>query len=93
MSAHAKDFEDYLYAVSEPARTTLEQVRREIRTAVPQAVETISYRMPTLEYRGKGLLGPSASKDHCSLHLMGYIPTELERPGEISQRGPASVDP
>jgi uncharacterized protein YdhG (YjbR/CyaY superfamily) len=34
--------------------------------------------MPTFRYKGKQLVGLSASKDHCSLHLMGYIPPELE---------------
>jgi uncharacterized protein YdhG (YjbR/CyaY superfamily) len=77
MSAPAKDVDEYLAAVPEPARTTLEQIRQTIRSAVPEATETISYRMPTFKYQGRPLLGLSASKDHCSLHLMGYIPTEL----------------
>ena len=91
MSAPAKDFEDYLSAVPEPARTTLEQVRRTIRAAVPDAVETISYGMPTFKYRSKGLLGLSASKDHCSLHLMGYIPAELEADLEGYDTGKGTI--
>ena len=34
--------------------------------------------MPTFRYQGKPLVALSAAKDHCSLHLMGYIPPQLE---------------
>jgi hypothetical protein len=37
MMAQAKDFDDYLAAVPEPARTTLEKLHRTIRAAVPDA--------------------------------------------------------
>src|ERR671914_1188716 len=78
MMAVAKDFDDYLAAVPEPARATLEKLRKTIHAAVPEATETISYRMPAFKYRGKPLVALAAAKDHCSLHLMGYIPAELE---------------
>lgn len=78
MAGPPKDFDDYLSGVPQPARGTLEELRRRIKTAVPEATETISYRMPTFNYKGKHLLGIAASKNHCSLHLMGYIPAELE---------------
>jgi hypothetical protein len=52
MKRPARDFDDYLAAVPEPARTTLEKVRRVIRAAVPEATETISYGLPTFSTRG-----------------------------------------
>jgi uncharacterized protein DUF1801 len=64
--------------VPEAARTTLEKLRRRIRAAVPDATEAISHRMPTFKYRGKPLVALAAAKDHCSLHLMGYVPAEVE---------------
>jgi uncharacterized protein YdhG (YjbR/CyaY superfamily) len=78
MKGPVGDFDDYLARVPEPARTTLEKLRRMIRAAVPGATETISYRLPTFKYQGKPLVALGASKDHCSLYLMGYIPPELE---------------
>jgi uncharacterized protein YdhG (YjbR/CyaY superfamily) len=72
-----KDFDDYLAGVPEPGRTTLQKLRQTIRGAVPDAVEAISYRMPTFKYRGKPLVALAAAKDHCALHMMGYIPGEL----------------
>ena len=87
----AKDFDEYLAAVPEPARTTLEKLRGTIRAAVPEATETISYRMPTFKYRGKPLVALAAAKDHCSLHLMGYIPAELEPDLEKYDTGKGSI--
>ena len=72
------DVDRYLSEVPEPARTTLATLRRTILDAVPEATEGITYRMPTFRYRGKQLVGLSAAKGHCSFHLMGYIPAELE---------------
>jgi uncharacterized protein YdhG (YjbR/CyaY superfamily) len=91
MEGPAKDFDDYLAAVPEPARTTLQKMRTVIRATVPDATEAISYRMPTFKYRGKPLVAVQASKDHCSLHLMGYIPAELERDLEGYDTGKGTI--
>lgn len=40
-----------------------------IKAVVPKAEEAIHYRIPTFKYRGP-LVGFSASRNHCSLHLM-----------------------
>jgi uncharacterized protein YdhG (YjbR/CyaY superfamily) len=78
MKGPARDFDDYLAEVPEPARTTLEKLRRMIRAAAPDATETISYRLPTFKYQGKPLVALGASKDHCAFYLMSYVPPELE---------------
>ena len=53
----AKDVEEYLAGVPEPARGTLNRVRAAVRAAAPEASEYISYRIPTFRYRGRPLLG------------------------------------
>ena len=78
VSTPADDVERYLAGLPEPSRSTLGTLRRTILDAAPEVTEGISYRMPTFRYKGKQLVGLSASKEHCSLHLMGYIPPELE---------------
>jgi uncharacterized protein YdhG (YjbR/CyaY superfamily) len=83
MKGPASDFDDYIASVPEPARTTLEKMRKTIQTALPEATETISYRLPTFKYRGKPLVALGAAKDHCSFFLMGYIPPEIE--GELEK--------
>ena len=64
------DIDSYLAAVPEPARSTLEQVRKAIRAAVPEADESISYRIPTFKFRGRPLIYFAAFKNHCSLFPM-----------------------
>lgn len=59
--------EEYLAAVPEPARSTLNSVRAAIRSAVPaEATETISYGMPAFCHKGV-LVWYAAFADHCSL--------------------------
>jgi uncharacterized protein YdhG (YjbR/CyaY superfamily) len=59
--------EDYLAALPEDQRAALEKLRETIRTAAPEATETISYQMPTFKLRGRVLVYYAAFKDHCSL--------------------------
>jgi len=62
-----KTVEDYLAAVPEPARSTLQRVRAAIRSALPaEATEVISYRIPAFNYKGP-LVWFAAFSNHCSL--------------------------
>jgi uncharacterized protein YdhG (YjbR/CyaY superfamily) len=66
----AKNVDEYLAAVPEPARTTLNTIRAVIRSAVPpETTEAITYGMPTFKYKGS-LLAFAAFKNHCSLFPM-----------------------
>jgi uncharacterized protein YdhG (YjbR/CyaY superfamily) len=66
----SNEVEEYLAAVPEPARTTLNKIRAMIRSAVPPGTtETISYRIPTFKYKG-GLVGFAAFSNHRSLFPM-----------------------
>jgi uncharacterized protein YdhG (YjbR/CyaY superfamily) len=70
--AAAKDMDEYLAGVPEPARTTLNKVRAAIRSVVPaEATEGISYGIPTFKYKG-GLVAFAAFKNHCSFFPMSY---------------------
>jgi len=69
-SAPAKNVDEYLAAVAEPARTTLNRIRAVIRSAVPpEATEAITYGIPTFKYKGS-LLAFAAFTKHCSLFPM-----------------------
>jgi uncharacterized protein YdhG (YjbR/CyaY superfamily) len=57
--------DDYLAALPEEARATLEKIRKTIKAAAPKATEVISYQMPMYKYHGM-LVGFAAFKDHCS---------------------------
>jgi len=63
----AKNVEEYLAGVPEPARSTLQKLRAAIRSAVPpQAIETISYGIPAFKHK-RVLVWFAAFSNHCSL--------------------------
>jgi uncharacterized protein YdhG (YjbR/CyaY superfamily) len=64
----ARDIDDYLTALDETNRSTLQQLRRYIRDALPDVEECISYGMPAFKIDGKTVAGFAAFKNHLS-HL------------------------
>jgi uncharacterized protein YdhG (YjbR/CyaY superfamily) len=58
----------YLAALSPAQRAQFERIRRIVRSIVPDAEETISYRIPTFKHRGKYLIYFAAFKDHMSVY-------------------------
>jgi uncharacterized protein YdhG (YjbR/CyaY superfamily) len=65
-----KNTDEYLAAVPEPARSTLNKIREMIRSAVPpEATEAISYGMPAFRYKG-ALVCFAAFQNHCSFFPM-----------------------
>ncbi len=78
MREAAKDIDTYLAAVPPEPRALLEQLRKTIRAAAPDATEAISYGMPTFKHLG-GLVAFAAFKNHCSLFPMSYAVMEAHR--------------
>lgn len=52
------------------ARATLEELRRTIKAMAPDAVESISYGVPTFKYQGRPLAYFGAAKNHRALYGM-----------------------
>ncbi len=65
-----KSVDEYLAAVPDEARATLEKLRKTIKSVVPDAVEGIGYGVVVFKYKGRGLVGYGASKNHCAFYLM-----------------------
>ena len=65
--AEPTSVDEYLAALPDAPRAVLQRLRETIRNAAPEAVETISYHMPTFKLRGRFLVSFAAFKDHCSL--------------------------
>jgi uncharacterized protein YdhG (YjbR/CyaY superfamily) len=63
------DVERYLAGLPAESRLALSRLRRIIRSIVPDAIECISYQVPTFKYLG-GLVGYAALPDHCSFFVM-----------------------
>jgi uncharacterized protein YdhG (YjbR/CyaY superfamily) len=72
----AKDVDEYLARVPDPACGTLSKVRAAIRASVPaSATEYLSYGIPTFGYEGH-LVAFAAFKKHCSFFPMSYAVIE-----------------
>ena len=64
-----QDIDEYISAFPEDVQAKLEKVRAVIRDAAPEAVEKISYQMPTFALEGN-LVHFAAHKKH-----IGFYPT------------------
>ncbi len=62
-----RSVEEYLAGLPEGSRAALEELRRTIKAAAPEATEAISYQMPAFKDQGRLLVSYAAFKDHCSL--------------------------
>jgi len=60
--------DEYVAALTPGQRKQFERVRRIVKGLVPDAEETISYRIPTFKHRGKYLIYFAAFKDHMSVY-------------------------
>lgn len=66
--------DDFLKSVEPERRRELQRLRTLAKELVPDAGETISYRMPTLTYAGKPFLGFDARKNHIGIYpFSGHV--------------------
>ena len=63
-----KTIDEYIDAFPEDVQNILERMRQTIRKAAPEAVEAISYRMPTFKLNGKNLVHFAAFKNHIGFY-------------------------
>jgi uncharacterized protein YdhG (YjbR/CyaY superfamily) len=77
-STTARDVDDYLSRLPEDSRAALEQLRQTIKSIVPEAIEVISYQIPTFKYQGRMLVSYAAFKKHLSF-FPGAAPIEAHR--------------
>jgi uncharacterized protein YdhG (YjbR/CyaY superfamily) len=74
-----REIDEYLAALDEPKRSTLQELRRTILAIVPDAEQCISYGMPAFRLRGKVIAGFAAFKNHLS-----YLPHSGSVLAEVS---------
>jgi uncharacterized protein YdhG (YjbR/CyaY superfamily) len=80
-----EDVDEYLGALEEPKRSTLQALCRTILDLeiVPDAEQVISYRVPAFRVRGKTIAGSAAFRDHVSYlpfsgSVLGALADELD---------------
>ena len=67
--------DDYIAGFPADVRRLLERLRRTIREAAPEAVEAISYQMPTFKLDGRNLVHFAAFRNHIGFYP---IPSGIE---------------
>jgi len=78
MLTHKRQFktiDEYIKTFPKDVQSILQEMRQTIRKAAPEAVETISYQMPTFKLNGKYLVYFAAWKDHIGFYP---IPSGIE---------------
>jgi uncharacterized protein YdhG (YjbR/CyaY superfamily) len=75
-----REIDDYLAALDEPKRSTLQTLRQTIRGIIPDAEEVISYGMPAYRLDGKVIAGFAAFKNH-----LAYLPHSGSLFGKLSE--------
>jgi uncharacterized protein YdhG (YjbR/CyaY superfamily) len=75
----AEEVDQYLRGVEEPKRSTLQVVRRTILAIIPEAEQTISYKVPAFRLDGAIVAGFAAFRNHLSyLPSSGSVLVQLE---------------
>lgn len=81
---------DYIASLDEPVRGVLAAIEARVHELVPEVDEKVSYGMPTLTYRGKGLISPQQTAKHLSLfpHSSDIVPqVQDDLPGFSLSKG------
>lgn len=69
-TAPPKTIDEYLIDFPEDIQEALEDLRKFFHAQAPGLQETISYGIPTFNWKGKHCIGFAAFKNHCSLFVM-----------------------
>jgi uncharacterized protein YdhG (YjbR/CyaY superfamily) len=88
MKQEYKTIDEYIAQFPEEVRSLLEEMRQTIKQVAPEAVETISYRMPAFRLNGI-LVYFAAFKDHISFFptASGVTAFKEELTGYATSRG------
>src|SRR2546426_1510767 len=88
---HFKTIDEYIKASPTDVQGILQSLRLTIREAAPEAVETISYQMPTFKLNGRGLVYFAAFKNHIGFYPIPSGVEALEKELSPYKQGKGSV--
>ncbi len=86
-----KTIDEYIGAFPKDVQGILQRIRKTIRKAAPEAVETISYQMPTFKLNGKGLVYFAAYEKHIGFYPIPSGMKAFERELSPYKQGKGSV--
>lgn len=61
-----KAVDEFLAAVPEPQRSTLQELREMLKKILPEGEEKIHYGVPAIQLNGKSIAGYASANKHCS---------------------------
>ena len=67
------ELETYVMQLPEPQRSRIGEIYAAARRIVPDAEDGVSYAMPALLYKGKGLLAVMNAKKHIGIYPFGNL--------------------
>jgi uncharacterized protein YdhG (YjbR/CyaY superfamily) len=73
------EIDTFLGRLPPEMRNALEELRRTIASAAPEAVEAIGYGVPAFKYRGRPLVSFGAGKSHCSFYVQSPAVMDAHR--------------
>jgi uncharacterized protein YdhG (YjbR/CyaY superfamily) len=77
--------DDYLKPLEPSVRNELNRIRAVAKNLLPGCEETISYRMPTLKYKGKSILGFDSHTNHIGIYpFSGSVISKIKELDEYS---------
>jgi uncharacterized protein YdhG (YjbR/CyaY superfamily) len=83
--------DDYIAPFPAPVRRLLKQMRKTIREEAPEAVETISYGIPTFDVNGKHLVHFAGFAHHIGFYPGARVAAEFEDAFSTYKSGKGSV--
>jgi len=86
-----KTVDEYIETFPKGVQGILQRMRLTIRKAAPEAVETISYHMPTFKLNGKGLVYFAAYENHVGLYPIPSGMKAFEKELSAYKQGKGSV--
>jgi uncharacterized protein YdhG (YjbR/CyaY superfamily) len=81
----AKTVSAYLAALPDDQRRVLTRLRAQIKALAPEAIESISYGLPTYKLDGKPVAYFGSAKGHVSLYAVGATDAKGEPIAELQK--------
>lgn len=94
--SRSTEIDAFLAGLPQEMREALEDLRRKIAAAAPDAVEGIGYGVPAFKYRGRPLVSFGAGKNHCSFYVQSPAVMDAHRDelaGYDSAKGTIRFEP
>ena len=86
-----KTIDEYIKTFPNDVQAILEKMRQTIRKAAPEAVETISYQMPTFKLNGRGLVYFAGFKNYVGFYPIPSGIAAFEKELSPYKQGKGSV--